>query len=70
MKIKPQTKTKSKMKINLTKKQKPTKNKTKWKLVNIWDVNDSIEIWVKSDESPEDVALEELGYHLIPSPKQ
>ena len=70
MKIKPQTKTKSKMKINLTKKQKPTKNKTKWKLVNIWDVNDSIEIWVKSDESPEDVALEELGYRLIPSPKQ
>lgn len=60
----------NKMKINLTKKPKQTKNKMKWKLVNIWDVNDSIEIWVKSDESPEDVALEELGYHLIPPPKQ
>jgi hypothetical protein len=58
------------MKINLTKKNKSNpKNKTKWKLVNIWDINDSIEIWVKSNQSPEDVALEELGYRLVPENK-
>lgn len=57
------------MKLNLNKKEKSQKNKTNWKLVNIWDVNDSIEIWVKSNESPENVALEELGYRLIPSKK-
>ena len=60
----------NKMKINLTKKNKSNpKNKTKWKLVNIWDINDSIEIWVKSNQSPEDVALEELGYRLVPENK-
>ena len=63
-------KVKNKMKINTIKKAKPQKGKMKWKMVNIWDVNDSIEIWVKSDESPEDIALEELGYRLIPVNKQ
>jgi hypothetical protein len=58
------------MKINTTKKTNTSKNKMKWKLVNIWDVNDYIEIWVKTNESPENVALEELGYRIIPQPKQ